>query len=81
MTLNGMFFTPHVDCYQLHDVYHLLFSIGMGKIGLKLGFFYGTLALFLKVTSQKEGILKTARPAKTRPNGHIPVPNGGMAGL
>ncbi len=28
-----------------------------------------------------EGILRVARPAKTRPNGHMPVQNDGRAGL
>ncbi len=27
------------------------------------------------------GFYKVARPAKTRQNRHLPVPNGGMAGL
>ena len=36
---------------------------------------------FSRITRPKGGILKVACPAQTRPNGQIPVQNGGMAGL
>ena len=38
-------------------------------------------AIFFRITRPKGGILKTARPAQTRPNGDIPLQNGRMAGL
>ncbi len=45
-----------------------------GEIWDKLGH-------FSRITRPKEGVLKGARPAQTRPNGQIPVQKGGIAGL
>ena len=36
---------------------------------------------FSRTARPKGVILKAARPTQTRPNGQIPVQNGGMAGL
>ncbi len=52
-----------------------------GQIWAKMGHFSRVLRDFSRITRPKGGILKVARPAKTRPNGQIPVQNDGMAGL
>ncbi len=35
---------------------------------------------YSRITRPKRGVLKGARPAKTRPNCHIPLQNGGLVG-
>ncbi len=52
-----------------------------GQIWAKFKHFSRLLRDFSRITRPKGGILLVARPAQTRPNGQIPVQNGGMAGL